>query len=153
MNGNGPPISRREVLVALGGLGLLGTAISAVRGALRFLTPPVSFVQPPVVVAGAPGSYPRGRLTPVPGGPVLIGRDDAGLFALSATCTHLGCTVAQTEGKLACPCHGSQYSLDGANLGSPAARPLPHLALALNAAGLVEVNTAQTVAADARLQV
>jgi cytochrome b6-f complex iron-sulfur subunit len=145
------PISRRDVLVAMGGLGLFGAAISVVRGTLRFLTPPVTYVPPPTILAGPPADFPLGRLTHVPSASVLIGRDDGGLFALSVVCTHLGCTVATTDGRLACPCHGSQFSLDGATTTGPAASPLPHLALRLTADGLVEVDLHRIVAADTRL--
>lgn len=48
------------------------------------------------------------------------------LYAVSSKCTHLGCTVAyeKESGRLLCPCHGSQYALDGSNLKGPAQRPL-----------------------------
>jgi len=46
--------------------------------------------------------------------------------AVSATCTHLGCTVAWQEDseKFACPCHGSEYMPDGTVLQGPATKPL-----------------------------
>lgn len=33
--------------------------------------------------------------------------------AFSAVCPHEGCTVAPDDGQLACPCHGSQFELNG----------------------------------------
>jgi cytochrome b6-f complex iron-sulfur subunit len=144
-------LTRRQVLTALGKLGLLGLLLSAVRGALRFLTPPVSRVRSPIVVAGPPEDFPARELALLPQQPVLVGRDQGGLFAISTTCTHLGCTVVESDGGLACPCHGSHFSADGAKLSGPARQPLPHLALALNDDGLVEVDLSQTVAPDFRL--
>lgn len=49
--------------------------------------------------------------------------------ALSARCTHLGCTVhwAAAENRFKCPCHGSQFAADGAVLRGPAQRPLDRL--------------------------
>ncbi|MDZ8109434.1 MAG: ubiquinol-cytochrome c reductase iron-sulfur subunit [Nostoc sp. DedQUE12a] len=52
-----------------------------------------------------------------PVGPVLIlGTSKSGsLTAVSLTCTHAGCTLgwkADTK-KFICPCHGSEYGIDG----------------------------------------
>jgi cytochrome b6-f complex iron-sulfur subunit len=49
--------------------------------------------------------------------------------AVSAKCTHLGCTVewnaeADEQMPLRCPCHESFFSLDGTVLGGPAEAPL-----------------------------
>jgi len=55
-------------------------------------------------------------------------RDTSGtLHSVSATCTHLGCTVAfnDAEGSWDCPCHGSRFDPDGAVLHGPATQPLP----------------------------
>ena len=145
-------VTRRQALTTLGSLGLLGVLLSAIRGTLRFLTPPVSRARSPIVVAGPPEAFPKGKLTPLPREPVLIGRDDGGLFAISAICTHLGCTVLEGDEGLACPCHGSRFSADGANLSGPAPRPLPHLALTLNDEGLIEVDLSQAVADHFRLR-
>lgn len=51
---------------------------------------------------------------------------------LSATCTHLGCTVgnaANEQGKILCPCHVSYFNIKTGepDPGSPAKLPLPHL--------------------------
>jgi cytochrome b6-f complex iron-sulfur subunit len=48
------------------------------------------------------------------------------LFAVSAVCTHMGCVVNydQKFGHFLCPCHGSEYGLDGQNTKGPATRPL-----------------------------
>jgi cytochrome b6-f complex iron-sulfur subunit len=147
------PFSRRELLTTLGGLGLLAALSSLMRGTIRFLTPPVSQGQASIIVAGAAADFPLGALTPLTNGPVFIGRDEGGLFALSAICTHLGCTVTYNGEALACPCHGSRFTARGANLAGPAPRPLPYLALTLNAEGLIEVNLTQVVEPGSRLQV
>ncbi len=49
-------------------------------------------------------------------------------WALSRTCTHLGCTVnyQETEDILECPCHQSRFQIDsGKVIQGPAKRPLP----------------------------
>ncbi len=58
---------------------------------------------------------------------ILVIRDRAGsLHALSATCTHMGCDVLYDEDleHIRCPCHGSQFGLDGSVTKGPATRPL-----------------------------
>ena len=54
-------------------------------------------------------------------------RDDSGrLFARSAACTHLGCHLHWNSFETCwdCPCHGSQFAVDGAALNAPAISPL-----------------------------
>lgn len=47
---------------------------------------------------------------------------------LSARCTHLGCTINKVEqDKFLCPCHGSEFSLDGKVLNGPAYRDLENI--------------------------
>lgn len=50
-------------------------------------------------------------------------------FVLSATCSHLGCTVAWDEeaGEFRCPCHGGRFSPEGSVLGGPPPKPLERL--------------------------
>jgi glycine/D-amino acid oxidase-like deaminating enzyme/nitrite reductase/ring-hydroxylating ferredoxin subunit len=63
----------------------------------------------------------------VDGTTVAAHRDTDGvLHAVSATCTHLGCTVRWNgaERSWDCPCHGSRFDVDGAVLDGPAVRPL-----------------------------
>jgi Rieske Fe-S protein len=123
-----------------------------VRAGIRFLTPPVNQVGSTTLVAGPPTDFPANALTPLTVGPVFIGRDEGGLFALSAVCTHLGCTVARSDDGLICPCHHSRFALDGTNVAGPAPRPLPHLALNLNDDGLIEVDLDQAVEPTFRLK-
>lgn len=64
---------------------------------------------------------------------VLVVNHEGSLSALSAICTHMGCTVNYNAeiGRLHCPCHGSEYALDGSNLKGPAQRPLKQYVVAL----------------------
>ncbi len=56
---------------------------------------------------------------------VIHGKDDS-LHAVSSICTHMGCDVLYDKdlSHIRCPCHGSQYGLDGHNIKGPARRPL-----------------------------
>ena len=74
--------------------------------------------------------------------------DATGIVALSAVCTHLGCTVAYADGSAMtscgaipgggfwCSCHCSKFALDGAVLVGPATKALPKYAVAFDGATL-----------------
>ena len=57
---------------------------------------------------------------------ILIINTGTGIVALSAICTHQGCTVGYNSGKadIECPCHGSVFSTSGSVLVGPASSPL-----------------------------
>ena len=58
---------------------------------------------------------------------VAVFRDKKGkATALSAKCTHMGCTVRwnSSEKSWDCPCHGSRFAADGKVVNGPAAKPL-----------------------------
>ena len=57
---------------------------------------------------------------------IVVHAEDGSLHAMSAICTHMGCTVLYDPSldRIRCPCHGSQYGLDGHNIRGPAKRPL-----------------------------
>lgn len=64
---------------------------------------------------------------------ILLVRAASSYSALSATCTHRGCDVdyGVTSHRIVCPCHGSEFDLEGRNLKGPAARPLRHYSVRL----------------------
>jgi cytochrome b6-f complex iron-sulfur subunit len=58
---------------------------------------------------------------------MLIHHDDDTWTALSAVCTHLGCTAGYepVEKRVFCPCHGGVYDAKtGANVAGPPPKPL-----------------------------
>jgi Rieske Fe-S protein len=59
----------------------------------------------------------------------FLARDQGTLRAFAITCPHLGCSYAFDDGKqhFVCPCHGSEFALDGRVLHGPATSPLSHL--------------------------
>lgn len=145
---------RREFLAVLGAGALalagLGTTVTAVR----FLSPEVLFEQETRFAVGRPDEIAQGTLLVLPEQRVYVVHDAAGFFALSATCTHLGCVTRyeKENSRIFCPCHGSQFSVDGSVTGGPAPRPLPRLDLALEGGTLV-VDVAKPAASDAVLKV
>jgi len=79
--------------------------------------------------------------------------DERGIYALTAICTHNGCTVgtAGPEGFL-CPCHESEYDRQGRVTEGPAKLPLRHLLVREPSPGaFLEVDLTATVALDERL--
>jgi Rieske Fe-S protein len=57
--------------------------------------------------------------------PVYVRRLVSGeIIAVLASCTHQGCQPEPVVDRLACPCHGSEFSFEGLVLQGPAERPL-----------------------------
>jgi cytochrome b6-f complex iron-sulfur subunit len=56
------------------------------------------------------------------------------VIALTAICTHRGCTMDfdATQSLITCPCHGSEFSESGAVVRGPAAIPLKVYTAALS---------------------
>jgi cytochrome b6-f complex iron-sulfur subunit len=160
--------NRRDFLLKLG-TGAGCAALAAQAGAsLRSLVPNVSYDAPTTVKLGQPGDFPDG-LKFLPDERLFVFREGNTFHAISAVCTHLGCTVRAealampvsrtVEGaplrmthRFLCPCHGSAYSGDGGNVSGPAPKPLTwyHLSLAPDDGQLV-VDLAREVGRDFRL--
>jgi menaquinol-cytochrome c reductase iron-sulfur subunit len=161
---------RRDFLWKLGigsGVAALGAQTIA---SMRSLVPNVSYDAPTTVKLGMPNDFPDG-LKFLPDERLFVFRQGNTFHAVSAVCTHLGCTVraealSQPETKVVagqslrlthrflCPCHGSKYAGDGSNVSGPAPKPLTwyHLSVALDDGQLV-VDLARPVERDFRLTV
>ena len=123
-------VSRRSFL-SLASLGSFFAAMGvALAGVLRLPRPTV--LPGPVrrFKVGSAEDFPVGSETRLEKENVFIFRDEQGIYAISAVCTHLGCIVAQSQQGFACPCHGSKFAPDGAVLRGPAPKSLPWLAVA-----------------------
>jgi nitrite reductase/ring-hydroxylating ferredoxin subunit len=75
------------------------------------------------------GTRPSGLFSPilVNRGPAVVAGGPPTYFAVSAECTHEGCTVPvlnSSSGVTVCPCHGSRFDYDGRVLARPATMPL-----------------------------
>lgn len=72
--------------------------------------------------------FPQANQPPVPNNPgkFWLVNTDAGVNTLYKICTHLGCIYPWSDaaGIFACPCHGSQFKLDGTYIAGPAPRNL-----------------------------
>jgi len=57
---------------------------------------------------------------------IIVNREEMQVF--SAHCTHLGCKIDKMQGdRFVCPCHGSEYDLNGNVIKGPAHRNLSEL--------------------------
>ncbi len=164
------PGDRREFLVRIGiGTGLVALGTQALAS-LRSLVPNVSYDAPTTVKLGPPSEFPDGMKF-LPEERLFVFREGRVFHAISAVCTHLGCTVraealSQVETRTVegsplrvthrflCPCHGSRYAGDGENVAGPAPRPLAwyHLSVASDDGQLV-VDLAQPVDRSFRLTI
>jgi glycine/D-amino acid oxidase-like deaminating enzyme/nitrite reductase/ring-hydroxylating ferredoxin subunit len=107
------------------------TAPTMLRRSLKGSTTAADLTQKPAGEPGEPG-HPglapgEGRVVDVAGEKTAVYADPAGrIRAVSAICTHLGCTVEFNPADVTwdCPCHGSRFATDGAVIQGPAARNL-----------------------------
>lgn len=105
-----------------------------VVGSVRSLIPNVSSGKPLKFKVGKPEDFADNSATYLEDQKLFIVRKGNAYLALSAVCTHLGCTVrsdADGEGFF-CPCHGSRYKSDGKNYAGPAPKPLEAYELTLS---------------------
>jgi Rieske Fe-S protein len=113
-----------------------------------------------IVEAGAVTDYPEGTIRLVvteesSAGDygVIVARDAGGIYAFSNTCTHQGYPIPAPDSLSAlsrCPSgHGSSFDSNGAAVGGPAPRGLPHYAVSI-VEGTIQIDRDSRVNADAR---
>jgi cytochrome b6-f complex iron-sulfur subunit len=148
----GNKMSRRGFLSTIG---VAWTSFAAACGAgaiatTRFMFPNVLFEPPQTFKAGFPSEFITGtvdnRFKESFG--VFVVRNDEGIYALKAVCTHLGCTPnwLETENKFKCPCHGSGFYRSGINYEGPAPRPLERYRIVLAEDGQIVIDKTKSFA-------
>ena len=139
-NGDKENKSRRSFLhkVGLGGMiaGLAGFGFQSFRS----LIPNVLYEPPMKFKIGTPASLADG-MTFLEEKRLYVFKEGKSFYAISGSCTHLGCTVKYTKlnapkqveidgekkaipFEFHCPCHGSKFYADGTNYAGPAPSPL-----------------------------
>jgi cytochrome b6-f complex iron-sulfur subunit len=149
-----PPAVNRRSFLSLASLGTFFAAIgTAVAGVFRLPNPAV--LPGPVrrFKLGPPEQFTVGTETAFADQSLVLFRDDEGFYAITSTCTHLGCTIARTKEGFACPCHGSRFDKRGRVVGGPAPRPLPWLEVGRSANGDLIVNADNEVPEGTRYRV
>ena len=125
-----PETSRRRAIGIFLGGGILATFASFLYPVLRYFVPPaVVDLGGDEVIASKTGEMKPNsgkifRFGSRPG--LLILQSDGAYRALSATCTHLACTVQYRSDlrEIWCACHNGIYDLNGRNVSGPPPRPL-----------------------------
>jgi Rieske Fe-S protein len=122
-------------------VGALGSLVA--YPVLRFIIPPRIPEAPTRRVLAseldelAPSEF---KIFPFGGEPgILVRTEDREYRSLSATCTHLACTVQYRaeENDIWCACHNGVYDLEGRNISGPPPRPLDRFAEHVTEEGVV----------------
>jgi cytochrome b6-f complex iron-sulfur subunit len=140
-------VTRRRLLSYVGWGSFASFWLGILVATLRFLFPRVLYEPAQRFDAGKPEDYQVGEVSTrlKKEQRVWMIRNDKGMYALIAICTHLGCTPIwwPMEHRFKCPCHGSNFLIDGQNVAGPAPVPLFRAAIGLNLAGHIIVDKAQ----------
>jgi len=135
-----------RIFTWLGISSLATSLVSSVYANFRFFFPKVLYEPPAQFKAGVPDEYQPGTVSDrwLNDHQVWIVRDDNKLYALLATCTHLGCLTGYfpSERLFKCPCHGSIFTVKGDPVAGPAPVPLYRLALSIGDDGQLVVDKA-----------
>jgi len=121
---------RRRFVNILLGTGLVASAASFLYPILRYLVPPKlpdlggDAVLAAHVAELKPNTAKMFRFGARPG--LLVQTATGEYRAMSATCTHLACTVQYRPDlrEIWCACHNGMYDLNGRNISGPPPRPL-----------------------------
>lgn len=125
-----PSVPRRRFVEALLGGGFLATVVAFVYPVLQYVIPPkAADLGSDSVVAGRVGELKpnSGKIFRFGNRPGILIRTSGGEYrAMSATCTHLSCTVQYRDDMqhVWCACHNGHYDLNGKNVAGPPPRPL-----------------------------
>jgi cytochrome b6-f complex iron-sulfur subunit len=137
---------RRGFLLTWIGVGwatMTGALALMTLGTLRFLFPNVLTEPPSKFKVGFPEKFEEGKVdNSFKDQNAWIVKNGGVLYALSTTCTHLGCTPnwLEREQKFKCPCHGSGFYISGINFEGPAPRPLERWGISIGDDGQVLVD-------------
>ena len=124
------PMRRRGFLEVILGSGFVATAAAFLYPVVRYLVPPpAADLGADSVVAGRAGELKpnSGKIFPFGSRPGLLIRTASGEYrAVSATCTHLSCTVQYRDDlhQVWCACHNGTYDVSGRTVSGPPPRPL-----------------------------
>lgn len=128
--------------LALGSALLAG--ILSLLGVLRAIVPKLTRDKMTYKLGHA-ADFPMNTFTLSEKASVFIYRDHIGVRAVSAKCTHLGCTLEKSDDGFRCPCHGSSFSSNGRVLSGPAPQSLAWFQVSLAPDGQLVVNKTKRV--------
>lgn len=143
-------VNRRDFLTKISGATLGVAAVGAGIVAVKFVTPGVLYEPPTRFRIGPPSNFPVNTVNTFADQLTYVIRVPEGFYAETMICQHLGCITAwHPEDKLIeCPCHGSEYKMDGAIARGPTVRPLYHYPMRLMPDGTLEVDKSHRLCVD-----
>jgi menaquinol-cytochrome c reductase iron-sulfur subunit len=162
--------TRRSFLAWAGAGATIFTLAGHAYALLRSLVPNVLYEDSRRFKVGTPDQFGEGARF-LQERRVFVFRDRNTFYAISAACTHLGCTVKmerlnrpqkvklrgrefEEQAEFHCPCHGSKYYGDGTNYAGPAPRPLAYYKVELSPDdGQLIVDLSEEVGQDYRMTV
>ena len=147
--------NRRDFFSLMLGWGAAAFAFCAsLTGMSRYMIPNVLYEADQRFKLLKPDDYDEGA-TFIPEPRVFLVRKGNSFRAVSAVCTHLGCTVNRNNkgAGFHCPCHGSQFNEDAVVTGGPAPKPLPWFLVVMARDGRLVVDASQKVQPDKYLVV
>ncbi|MBK7208066.1 MAG: Rieske 2Fe-2S domain-containing protein [Elusimicrobia bacterium] len=138
-----PELTRRGLLA--GAWAAFGAFVAGSLGAsARFMLPNVLYEPSQRFKMGKAVDLPLG-VTINKKERVWVVRDGKGVYALWSRCTHLGCTPNwfPAESRFRCPCHGSNFNVDGDVVAGPAPKPLWRCAVDVTPDGDLVIDKSQ----------
>jgi Rieske Fe-S protein len=111
--------------------GLLAAPFLLAAGIFWMFLPWITPAGPGRWRLGPKSRFEKGRATFLRRAEAILVHDENGFHALSAICTHAGCTVKPANARklLTCSCHGAAFEFDGQVARPPANVPLPRFAV------------------------
>ena len=145
---------RRRFLQWIGQWSVVAAIATQFVGMAHAFVPRVLYEPSKKFKVGKPGEYPEG-VTFVPAHRLFVMRERNQFHVISATCTHLGCTVEWKEklSEFDCPCHGSKFKADGIPFAGPAPRSLNWYPLSVSGDGFLVVDSGKSVPSTYRFAV
>jgi cytochrome b6-f complex iron-sulfur subunit len=135
--------TRRGFLVRAGQLAAGACGLAATAGAVRLAVPDFDDGEGRRFLLGRLADFKMNTLTWVRRRDLFVMRDESGIGAFSAKCTHLGCTVRRSAEGFLCPCHGAAYDPLGEVVKGPAREPLPWFMVWIGQGGELWVDTGE----------
>jgi menaquinol-cytochrome c reductase iron-sulfur subunit len=162
-------LSRRTILKTLSLFTIGGGIFTQLWMFVRSIVPNVLYEPLKKFKIGTPDAFASG-ITFLSEERVFVIKEGNEFSAMSAVCTHLGCTVnnvklskeeivelpdgtdLKQKWEFHCPCHGSKYRGDGTDYDGPAPEALPYWEMSLAPDGSIIVDTGKPVNKTFRLK-
>ena len=132
-------ISKFAPATFIGAIGVWAASLA------RFTLPTLLPQETKKIKLGPVTDYPAGTVKPFEEDRVILFSDDEGIYAISTTCTHLGCVVSWEGSGFICPCHGSKFGYNGNVTKGPAPKGLNWHEVVKLPSGQIEIDLSSYV--------